>query len=105
MWFTQGLDICKVDLEIAKRLFELKNHHMLSFAWDSTKDEQAVRKGIELLQQAGFTKSMLRSHVQFYAYVDCEKSKRVVSSMQRAQEAKRNAFVMFNIDNEQTQRI
>jgi len=42
VWFTQGLDIRLADSEIAKRLFEIRNHHMLSFAWDSMKDESAV---------------------------------------------------------------
>jgi hypothetical protein len=35
MGFLQGLDIRRVDLEIAKRLYEIKNHHTLSFAWDN----------------------------------------------------------------------
>ena len=106
MWFTQGLDIRLVDSEIAKRLFEIRNHHMLSFAWDSMKDESAVRKGIELLKQAGFTKSKLRSKVQFYIYVDNDED--YESGVYRCRELKKlncNTYVMFNIDNEQTQRI
>jgi hypothetical protein len=106
MWFTQGLDIRKVDLEIAKRLFEFKSHHMLSFSWDSLKDEQAVRKGIDILKQAGFTKSQLQMHVQFYVYVDSDAD--YESGVYRCRELKKlscNSFVMFNIDNEQTSRI
>ena len=105
-WFTQGLDIRLVDSEIAKRLFEIRNHHMLSFAWDSMKDESAVRKGIELLKQAGFTKSKLRSKVQFYIYVDSDDD--YESGVYRCRELKKlgcNTYVMFNIENEQTPRI
>jgi len=106
MWLTQGLDIRKVDLEIAKRLFEFKRHHMISFSWDSLKDESALRKGIELLKQAGFTKSMLRARVQFYIYVDSDAD--YESGLYRCRELKKlncNAYVMFNIDNKQTSRI
>jgi hypothetical protein len=106
MWFTQGLDIRKVDLDIAKRLFEFKRHHMIAFSWDSLKNEKAIRKGIELLKQAGFTKSMLRACVQFYVYVDSDEE--YESGVYRCRTLKElgcNSFVMFNIDNEQTDRV
>ena len=95
MWFTQGLDIRLVDSEIAKRLFEIRNHHMLSFAWDSMKDESAVRKGIELLKQAGFTKSMLRARVQFYIYVDSDAD--YESGLYRCRELRNDKNIISNI--------
>jgi len=60
VWFTQGLDIRLVDSEIAKRLFEIRNHHhMITFAWDNLADESTIREKIELLKQAGFTKNIM----------------------------------------------
>jgi hypothetical protein len=104
--FNQGLDIRLIDTEIAKRLLEMKTHGMINFAWDDEKYEGAVRKGIDILKQAGFTKSQLRMHVQFYVYVDSDDD--YESGVYRCRELKKlscNSFVMFNIDNEQTQRI
>ena len=43
IWFTQGLDVRLVDIEIAKRLYEIRNHRMLSFAWDNIKDERVIK--------------------------------------------------------------
>jgi len=43
IWFTQGLDLRLVDIEIAKRLYEIRNHRMLSFAWDNIKDERVIK--------------------------------------------------------------
>jgi hypothetical protein len=106
IWFTQGLDIRLVDLEIAKRLFEFKNHHMLTFAWDDLKYEKEVRKGIAILREAGFTDTMLRAHVQFYVYVDSDAD--YDSGVYRCRELKKlycNTYIMFNIDNKQTSRI
>ena len=56
--------------------------------------------------EAGFTKNQLRDHVQFYVYVDSDKE--YYSGVYRCRELKKlgcNTYVMFNIDNEQTQRI
>jgi len=106
MRFLQGLDIRLVDEQIAKRLFEIRNHHTLSFAWDNLADEKIIREKVELLAKAGFTKNQLRDYVQFYVYVDSDEE--YDSGVYRCRELKKlrcNAFVMFNIDNEQTQRI
>src|SRR5665647_1473604 len=106
VWFTQGLDIRLVDSEIAKRLFEIRNHHMLSFAWDNLADESTIREKIELLKQAGFTKNMLRARIQFYVYVDSDED--YESGVYRCRELKKlncNSYVMYNIDNKQTSRI
>jgi hypothetical protein len=49
----QGLDIRLMDPEIAARIKELKWDGQIHFAWDNMKDEQAVREGIEMLQDVG----------------------------------------------------
>ena len=106
IWFTQGLDVRLVDIEIAKRLYEIRNHRMLSFAWDNIKDERVIKQKIELLRQVGFTNNMLRARVQFYVYVDSDEQ--YDSGVYRCRELKKlncNAYVMFNTDNERTQRI
>jgi hypothetical protein len=109
MWFNQGLDVRLVDEEIAKQLYKTRNyHHMIAFAFDDLKYEPAVRKGIALLRGAGFTKNMLRAKVQFYIYVDNYSDEEYESGVYRCRELKKlscNAYVMFNIDNECTQRI
>jgi hypothetical protein len=104
--FNQGLDIRLVDSEIAKRLLEMPKHGMINFAWDDIKTEQAVRKGIDILKQAGFTKNKLRAMVQFYVYVDSDND--YESGVYRCRELKNlscNSYVMYNIDNERTPRI
>ena len=106
IWFTQGLDIRLLDIDIAKQLFKFKDHHMITFAWDSLKDEQAVRRGVDLLKSIGFTKNQLRSHVQFYVYVHDDND--YESGVYRCRELKKlscNSYVMFNIDNHRTDRI
>jgi hypothetical protein len=104
--FISGFDVRLVDEEIAKRLYEIRNHHTISFAWDNLADERIIREKIELLVKAGFTKNQLRAHVQFYVYVDSDYD--YESGVYRCRELKKlncNAFVMYNIDNIATQRI
>jgi hypothetical protein len=107
MWFNQGLDIRLVDIDIAKQLHKTRNfHHMIPFSFDDLKYEGAVRKGIELLKEAGFIKNMLRAKVQFYVYVDSDDD--YDNGVYRCRELKKlgcNSYLMFNVDNEQTQRI
>ena len=106
VWFTQGLDIRKLDEEIALRLLEMKHYKMISFAWDHIEDEAIIREKIELLKQTGFTKNKLRAKVQFYVYVDSDDD--YESGVYRCRELKKlncNSYLMFNIDNKCTQRI
>jgi len=106
--FNQGLDIRLLDEKIARRLLEMPKHGMINFAWDDIKTENAVRKGIELLKQAGFTKNKLRAKVQFYIYVNDDSDEEYNSGVYRCRELKKlscNAYVMYNVDNEHTKRI
>ena len=108
VWFTQGLDIRRVNEAVARRLLEMKHFKMISFAWDNINDEAIIREKIELLQCAGFTKNKLRAKVQFYVYVDSDSDEEYSSGVYRCRELKKlncNAYVMYNIDNERTQRI
>lgn len=63
---TQGMDIRLLDKEIAGRLKELTWVMQIHFAFDNIHDEPAVRKGIELLKNAGID---IRNRVQFYVLV------------------------------------
>jgi len=107
MWFNQGLDIRLLDEEIAKRLYETRNyHHMITFAWDHIEDEAIVKEKVALLKSVGFTKNMCRAKIQFYVYVHDDSD--YDSGVYRCRELKKmwcNAYVMYNIDNERTQRI
>jgi hypothetical protein len=49
----QGMDIRILDEEIAGRLADLKWSGQLHFAFDRIQDEPAIRRGIQLLQDAG----------------------------------------------------
>lgn len=49
----QGFDIRILTPEIAERIKELKWDGQIHFAWDNMRDEQAVRDGIAMLQDAG----------------------------------------------------
>lgn len=106
VWFTQGLDIRLLDLDIAKQLKKLKTWKSIFFAWDHISTEKTVRDGISALMKAGFKKSHLRSNVQFYVYVDSDLE--YDSAVYRCRELKAmscNPFVMFNVDHKPTQRI
>lgn len=106
VWFTQGLDIRKLDLEVAKILLKIKFFKGIFFAWDHIEDENIIREKIQLLKEAGFSDSRLKRLVQFYVYVDNDFE--YDSGVYRCRELKKlhcNAFVMFNIDNETTPRI
>jgi hypothetical protein len=48
-----GMDIKLLDKEIAQRLKELNFSKGYKFAFDQTQDEKAVRRGIEILNDAG----------------------------------------------------
>lgn len=106
VWFTQGLDIRLLDIEIAKQLLKIKTWKSIFFAWDHISIEPIVKDGIATLMQAGFTKSDLRSNVQFYVYVDSDSE--YESGVYRCRQLKSmscNPFVMFNIDRKPTKRI
>lgn len=59
----QGMDIRLLDEEIATRLKQLKWHGNLHFAFDNTKLEKDVLRGIEILKQVGIN---TKNYVQFY---------------------------------------
>ena len=59
----QGLDIRLMSPEIAARIKELKWDGCIHFAWDNIKDEQAIRSGIQMLQDVGVN---TRQNVNFY---------------------------------------
>jgi hypothetical protein len=108
VWFTQGLDIRLVDDEIARRLVEMPRHQMTTFAWDRIEDEAIIKSKIELLKRSGFDVELLRAKVQFYVYVDNDSDEEYNNGVYRCRELKKlgcNSYVMFNIDNEKTQRI
>jgi len=106
VWFTQGLDIRRVNKAVARRLLELKHFRMIAFAWDNLADEAIIIEKIELLKQAGFTKNQLRAYVSFYVYVDSDKD--YDSGVYRCRELKKlgcSTYLMYNVENKQTQRI
>jgi hypothetical protein len=108
VWFTQGLDIRRVNEVVARRLLELKHFGMIAFSWDNIDDEKIIKEKIALLKSAGFSNNKLRAKVQFYIYVDNDSDEEYTSGVYRCRELKNlncNSFVMFNIDNKKTQRI
>jgi len=106
--FNQGLDIRKMDEDIARRILEMPKHGMVNFAWDHIEDEAIIREKIDLLKRVRFTKNKLRAKVQFYIYVNDDSEAEYQSGVYRCRELKKlhcNSYVMYNIDNERTQRI
>ena len=63
--FSQGLDIRLLTSEMAKLLSVVRLWKQIHFAWDSMSDEQAVRKGIQILKSFG----MNRNKVMFYVLI------------------------------------
>lgn len=106
VWFTQGLDIRLLDVEIGERLLQMKIWKSIFFAWDHVRDERTIKENIQILQDAGFSKSKLKSLVQFYVYVDSDAD--YDTGVYRCRELKKlncNPFVMYNIDQKKTKRI
>ena len=62
--FSQGLDIRLLTDEMAALLAKVRLWKQIHFAWDSMKDEQAVRRGIEILRR-----NMPLSRVMFYVLI------------------------------------
>ena len=95
-WFTQGLDIRLLDIDIAKRLNELKTFKSIFFAWDNINDEKVIREKIELLKSAEIN---IRSDVIFYVYLDgIYDYDSAVYRCRTLKSLNTNPFVMFNID-------
>ena len=67
----QGMDIRILDEEIAGRLADLKWSGRIHFAFDSIRDEVAVRKGVEMLRDAGIN---TRHDVRLYVLVGFDSS-------------------------------
>jgi len=98
-----GMDIRLIDMEIAQRLKELKFQKGMHFAFDSIKDEYAVKRGIAILKKA---KIDIRSRVQFYVLVGFDTTQdqdkyrcRLLKSLGT------NAFVMPYVKNAWTNKI
>lgn len=51
--FSQGLDIRFITAEMAQSLAKVKLWKQIHFAWDNIQDEEAVRRGIEVLNKNG----------------------------------------------------
>lgn len=87
-----GMDIRLLDEEIAERLAEIKFIPTLHFAFDNMHDEKAVRRGIELLKNAGID---LKHKVQFYVLVGYNTTKEQdIYRCRMLKEMGTNAFVM-----------
>jgi len=94
-WFTQGLDVRLLDIDIARRLKELPTFKSMFFAWDNINDETVIRKKIKLLKDVGIR---TRGDVVFYVYLDGDYD--YDSAVYRCRVLKSldtNPFVMFNI--------
>lgn len=96
---SQGLDIRLLTEELAQYIARINPIKKLCFAFDHPKEEPAVKRGIELLKNAGVD---IRGLVQFYVY--CDRSAGpfgIDSAINRCQLLKSlgtNAYVMLNID-------
>jgi len=84
----------------------MKTFKMITFAWDSLSYESAVMRGINILQEAGFSDNDLRSKVMFYVYVDSDAEyENVIYRCKKLREMNVNSFVMYNVDKKRPQRI
>ena len=90
--YNQGLDIRILTKKIAKRLSQLKCYKSLKFAWDNTKDEKKIIKGIKLLKDVGIN---IRRNVQFYVIVGYNTTfEEDLYRCQKLKELGTNAYVM-----------
>jgi len=88
----QGMDIRFINEEIAEQLFKIKWKKGIKFAWDNIRDEKAVLRGIEILENAGFN---LRADVSFYVLTDFDTTpEQDIYRCQKLKELGTNAFVM-----------
>ena len=100
---SQGMDIRLLDEEIALRLKELRWMGQIRFAFDNMGDEQAVKRGVEILREAGIR---VRSNVELYVLVGYNTTPE--EDKYRCRLLKKlgtNPFVMKYVSNNWTNRI
>lgn len=103
IWFTQGLDIRLLNMDIAKRIKDLKTFKSIFFAWDNIGDENLIREKVDLLKSVGIN---TRSDVVFYVYFDdMVEYDSTVYRCRILKELNTNPFVMFNIDKKTNKKI
>jgi len=99
----QGMDIRILTPDIAHTLAKIKWHGQLHFAFDNMSDEKWVRRGIEILLDAGIK---IRHNVQFYVLVGYNTTEE--EDKYRCRLLKKlgtNPYVMPYIKNEWTNKI
>lgn len=101
--FNQGLDIRLLDMDIARRLKQLRRMKMWRFAFDSMAYKDDVLRGIGMLRAAEVN---IRSGCQWYVY--CHDDAHVDDALERCRILRENgtlAYIMLNRDAERTQRM
>lgn len=101
--FNQGLDIRLLTEEVAERLHKIRQLKPWKFAYDQSESRQAVRDGIEILNNAGIR---VKNDCLFYVYVHDDASFR--DGLRRCQDLRSwraNPYVMLNMDAPRTQRL
>ena len=89
---NQGMDIRLLNEEIAERLSKIKWHGQMHFAWDNVADEQIIKKGIDILQQANIN---TKNNVSFYVLVGFNSTiEDDLYRCRKLKEWKSNPFVM-----------
>lgn len=103
---SQGLDIRLLTPELAGYVARIKPLKSLVFAYDNPDYTESVKKGIQLLKDAGVN---VRSKVQFYVYCDNSSGKfGIESALKRCELLKElgtNPYVMLDIDSQPTQEM
>ena len=101
--FNQGLDIRLLDIDIAKRISELKPVNCFKFAFDNMDYKDHVLKGIDLLKNAGVC---VRRHVMFYVYVENDEYYNdAVERCRILKEHGATAYIMLNLECKHTKRL
>lgn len=101
--FNQGLDLRRIDKEIAERIAELKPMNTWRFAYDSLAVTPGVMRGLDLLRDAGVN---LRNKGLIYIYLDGDHDfDSALERCQRMREYGVLTYPMFNRHAQRTQRM
>jgi hypothetical protein len=68
--FNQGLDIRLLTDELAEELATIRHISDIRFAWDNIKDEQSIRRGVELLKKHKCKRGMFYVIVGFNSTIE-----------------------------------
>jgi hypothetical protein len=92
VWFTQGLDIRRIDSKIARRLLEMKHFKMIFFRGTTSRMKKHQKENFAP-EVDGFTNNKLHAKVQFHVYIDNDSDEEYNSGVYSAESSKSSVVI------------